>query len=334
MDSEVAYECVSWAGVPSQDECRAILLVHSPHRGVFLNRRSFILSGISFLISFLGLSAGGIWAFLKQAKFGGTPADARLDRIVRSPNFRDGKFQNQLVTPMMTGESGSLNTMVKFVFNRNKRLRPKGPIPSLRRDLRDLAPTENVLVWFGHSSYFLQLDGKRILVDPVLSGRASPVSFTTKAFDGTDPYTVADLPDIDILFLTHDHWDHLDYETVTQLRPRVKRVICGLGVGAHLERWGYASKLIDEGDWGDKFDLGDGFWCTFYRRDTSQEEEFVATRRCGSRMLCRQRAVRRSTWAEIAGMGRTSRRLESSSADSIWRFSKMANTTRHGSTST
>lgn len=159
----------------------------------------------------------------------------------------------------MTGESGSLNTMVKFVFNRNKRLRPKGPIPSLRRDLRDLAPTENVLVWFGHSSYFLQLDGKRILVDPVLSGRASPVSFTTKAFDGTDPYTVADLPDIDILFLTHDHWDHLDYETVTQLRPRVKRVICGLGVGAHLERWGYASKLIDEGDWGDKFDLGDGF---------------------------------------------------------------------------
>lgn len=159
----------------------------------------------------------------------------------------------------MTGESGSLNTIVKFVFNRNKRLKPKGPIPSVRRDLQRLAPTENVLVWFGHSSYFLQVDAKRILVDPVLSGRASPVSFTTKAFDGTDPYTVDDIPDIDILFITHDHWDHLDYDTVTKMRPRVKRVICPLGVGAHLERWGYAGDTIEEGDWGDNITLGDGF---------------------------------------------------------------------------
>jgi len=122
-----------------------------------------------------------------------------------------------------------------------------------------LAPAENVLVWFGHSSYFLQVDGKRILVDPVLSGRASPVSFTTKAFDGTDPYKVADIPDIDFLFITHDHWDHLDYDTVTKLRPRVNKVICPLGVGAHLEKWGYAAGIIEEGDWGDSFALGDGF---------------------------------------------------------------------------
>ena len=224
-----------------------------------MDRRSFLVSGVGVIASAVGLLSGGVWVFLKQAKFGGMPADARLERIKRSPNFRNGQFQNQLQTPMMTGDSGSLDTMVKFVFNRNKRLKPKGPIPSVRRDLRGLAPEENVLVWFGHSSYFLQVEGKRILVDPVLSGRASPVSFTTKAFAGTDPYTVADLPDIDLLVLTHDHWDHLDYDTVTQMRPRVQRVICGLGVGAHLERWGYASSAIDEGDWGDKFDLGDGF---------------------------------------------------------------------------
>jgi L-ascorbate metabolism protein UlaG (beta-lactamase superfamily) len=129
----------------------------------------------------------------------------------------------------------------------------------VRRDLLHLSSAENVLVWFGHSSYFLQLDGKRILVDPVLSGRASPVSFTTKAFDGTDPYTVADIPDIDFLFITHDHWDHLDFDTVAKIRPRVKRAICPLGVGAHLERWGYAAAVIDEGDWGDSYVLGDGF---------------------------------------------------------------------------
>jgi L-ascorbate metabolism protein UlaG (beta-lactamase superfamily) len=148
--------------------------------------------------------------------------------------------------------------MVRFVFNTNKRLKPKGPIPSVQRDLWKLAPAENVLVWFGHSSYFLQIDGKRILVDPVLSGRASPVSFTTKAFAGTDPYTVADIPEIDILFITHDHWDHLDYDTMTKMRSRVKRVICPLGVGAHLERWGFDSGIVAEGDWGDNFDLGDG----------------------------------------------------------------------------
>ena len=149
--------------------------------------------------------------------------------------------------------------MLQFMFSRNKRLRPSGPVPSVRRDLRQLSPADNVLVWFGHSSYFLQVDGKRILVDPVLSGRASPVSFTTKAFDGTDPYTVADIPDIDVLFITHDHWDHLDYDTVTKIRPRVKKVICGLGVGAHLEKWGYAATSIAEGDWGDSVGLGDGF---------------------------------------------------------------------------
>ena len=227
--------------------------------GGFLNRRSFIQSAIFFLASLAGAFAGGVWVFLKQAKFGGIPSNARLERIGRSPNFRNGQFQNQLLTPMMTGDSGILNTMARFVFNRNKRLKPKSPIPSVRRDLRHLAPAENVLVWFGHSSYFLQIDGKRILVDPVLSGRASPVSFTTKAFDGTDPYTVADIPEIDILFITHDHWDHLDYDTVTKMRSKVKRVICPLGVGAHLERWGFGSGTIEEGDWGDNFAIGERF---------------------------------------------------------------------------
>jgi len=226
---------------------------------VYLNRRSFLEAGLVFLASMVGMIAGGLWLFLKQAKFGMLPEGARLERIRRSPNFRDGEFRNQLATPMMTGESGSLKTILRYLFNTNKRLRPKGPIPSVRMDLRHLASTEDVLVWFGHSSYFLQIDGKRILVDPVLSGRASPVSFTTKAFDGTDPYSAADIPEIDFLFITHDHWDHLDYDTLMKMRPRVKKVICPLGVGAHLERWGYASSTVEEGDWGDSFVLGDGF---------------------------------------------------------------------------
>jgi L-ascorbate metabolism protein UlaG (beta-lactamase superfamily) len=202
---------------------------------------------------------GALWLFLNQPRFGATPTGARLERIRKSPNFRNGEFQNLLPTPVMTGDKGGLKSLLEFAFNGNKRLRPAGPIPSVKRDLLHLPSGENVLVWFGHSSYFIQADGKRILVDPVLNGRAGPVPFSTKAFDGTDVYTAADIPAIDYLFITHDHCDHLDYDTVTKLRPKVKMVICGLGVGAHLERWGYAKDAIAEGDWGDKIELGDGF---------------------------------------------------------------------------
>lgn len=198
----------------------------------------------------------GLWLFLAQPKFGAAPSGARLARIMKSPNFRDGRFQNLLPTPMMTGEKGGLEMWREFLFSGNKRLKPAGPIPSVKRDLLHLDPKEDAVVWFGHSSYFIQAGGKRILVDPVLSGRASPFFFTTKAFDGTDPYIVADIPDIDYLFITHDHWDHLDYDTVARLRGKVKSVVCPLGVGAHLERWGYSPEQILEGDWGDRFELG------------------------------------------------------------------------------
>ena len=114
-------------------------------------------------------------------------------------------------------------------------------------------------MWFGHSSYFLQVDGKRILVDPVFSGSASPVSFTTKAFRGSDVYTVEDLPAIDYLFITHDHWDHLDYKTVLQLKSKVGKVVTGLGTGSHLEHWGYDKAMIIEKDWNEEIVLNNGF---------------------------------------------------------------------------
>lgn len=119
-------------------------------------------------------------------------------------------------------------------------------LPSQKTDLINLERSVDVLVWFGHSSYFMQIDGKRILVDPVLSGSASPISFTTKSFHGTDIYTTEDIPGIDYLIITHDHWDHLDYETITKLRPKIRKVITGLGTGAHLEHWGFTEDLIIE----------------------------------------------------------------------------------------
>lgn len=216
--------------------------------------RIMIIAAVSVL-----LLAGSAWLYTRSAKFGALPAGARLERIKKSPNYKNGRFHNAVPTAMMTSDKGAMEMWREFLFNGSKRLRPAGPLPSVKRDLHALAPKESAIVWFGHSSYFIQTEGKRLLVDPVLSGRASPVPFTTKAFDGTNVYTVADIPEIDVLFITHDHWDHLDHPTVAGLRVKVKKVICPLGVGAHLERWGYDPAIIVEGDWGDKVDLGGGF---------------------------------------------------------------------------
>ncbi|WP_416465519.1 MBL fold metallo-hydrolase [Pseudomonas sp. LFS044] len=101
----------------------------------------------------------------------------------------------------------------------------------------------------GHSSFFIQLDGQRILIDPVFSTNAAPVPGAVRAFDGTSLYSAQDMPQIDALLISHDHYDHLDYPTIVALRPKVRHVIVGLGVGAHFEAWGYDQGNVREADW-------------------------------------------------------------------------------------
>jgi L-ascorbate metabolism protein UlaG (beta-lactamase superfamily) len=110
----------------------------------------------------------------------------------------------------------------------------------------------------------MQIDGKKILVDPVFSGSASPFSFMVKSFAGSDIYAPDDFPEIDYLFITHDHWDHLDYKTLTELQPKVKQVFTGLGTGAHLERWGFDHNKIKEYDWNEKSIPDSGFVVTYF----------------------------------------------------------------------
>jgi L-ascorbate metabolism protein UlaG (beta-lactamase superfamily) len=121
----------------------------------------------------------------------------------------------------------------------------------VKTNLVGLNPQENILVWLGHSSYYFQVGGTRFLVDPVFSHSASPVSFANRAFKGTNIFKATDIPDIDYLVITHDHWDHLDYPTVKELKPRIRKVICPLGVGAHFARWNFDESNIIEMDWED-----------------------------------------------------------------------------------
>ncbi len=181
--------------------------------------------------------------------FGGSFKGKRLKRMKKSPKYKDGVFQNLSYTPSVTEGFAMRQVIWDFLTDKTPNKVPDHKIPSIKTDLKSQAITENFLVWMGHSSYYFQLDGLRFLVDPVFSGNASPIPGTTKAFAGSDIYAADDFPTIDYLIISHDHYDHLDYNTIKSLRIKIKKVICGLGVGAHLERWGFGENQIVELDW-------------------------------------------------------------------------------------
>ena len=137
---------------------------------------------------------GAAILFLNGAAFGSLPSLADLKKMQRLPYFRDGQIQNLIPTPALTEGAGFFNVLKEFLFDKSKQNIPPAPLPSRKTDLLHLDRNKNILVWFGHSSYFMQIDGKRILVDPVFSGNASPLSFTTKSFRGSDIYDVSDIP--------------------------------------------------------------------------------------------------------------------------------------------
>jgi hypothetical protein len=213
---------------------------------------------MSIILIAILLVSISVFLFLKHPQFGKMPSGKRLEEIKKATNYKDGAFQNNSFTPTFSEGTNPLKVVKEFIF-KNKNTNPSDKIPSIKTDLLNLPIDEDVLVWFGHSSYFIQIDKKRILVDPVFSGSASPLPFGVKAFNGSDIYTPNDIPKIDYLFITHDHWDHLDYQTIRKLKPKIKKVICGLGVGEHLEHWGYDNNLIIEKNWNEEIVLEEGF---------------------------------------------------------------------------
>lgn len=199
-----------------------------------------------------------IFLYMQKPEFGKAPSGDRLVLIKQSPNFKDGKFQNIHFTPMLTEGYTFSGLIYNQIFKKFPRRKPVDSIPSVKTNLFELPADDNILIWFGHSSYFMQIEGKRFLVDPVFSGNASPLPGTNRSFKGTDIYNASDIPPVDYLLITHDHYDHLDYETAIALKNKVKTVVCGLGVGASLEYWGYDRNKIIEKDWNESIALDSG----------------------------------------------------------------------------
>jgi L-ascorbate metabolism protein UlaG (beta-lactamase superfamily) len=148
--------------------------------------------------------------------------------------------------------------MAARFFGKGVEREPVKDLPVVDTDLNSLASAKPTLVWFGHSSYLLTLGGKRILSDPVFSERASPVQYSgPKAYPGTNIYSVEDFPSLDIVIITHDHYDHLDYHSIQELNKKTTKFCVPLGVGEHMERWGVPHEKIIEFDWWETFEVID-----------------------------------------------------------------------------
>ena len=133
---------------------------------------------IIVIVLFLSLA---VWGFMQKAVFGKDSSGVRLERVLKSPNYKNGGFQNINITSVMT-ENGSYLTLIKDYFNKPSNVEPPKEIPSIKTSLKNLKADKPTIVWFGHSSYFIKSKEITILIDPVFSGSASPVSFMVKSF--------------------------------------------------------------------------------------------------------------------------------------------------------
>ncbi|MFA4870610.1 MAG: MBL fold metallo-hydrolase [Pedobacter sp.] len=201
----------------------------------------------SILVIIVVLALATVWV-LNLPVFGSVSEGTRLEKLKKLSNFKaDGTLENLSPTPMKP-DSVSYWDMLVGMMKGNDNSSPKENLPHIKPDFT--TSTKTKLIWFGHSSYYLQIDGVKVLVDPVFSERPSPFSFIgTRNFKGTDFVKVEDFPYLDIVLITHDHYDHLDYQSILKLKSKTKLFITSLGVGAHLERWGVPADKIVELAW-------------------------------------------------------------------------------------
>lgn len=184
--------------------------------------------------------------------FGDNPYGERMERIRRSPNFADGVFTNPLGA--RTAPSGSMLRFARTYFRKEERVRraPAGAIPLHPTTLADLAapPASGLrLTWMGHSTVLAEIDGRRVLFDPVWGRRCSPFSFVGPKRLHEPPVPLKELVEADAIVISHDHYDHLDMPTIKALAGTGTRFVVPLGVGAHLERWGVPADRMTELDW-------------------------------------------------------------------------------------
>jgi L-ascorbate metabolism protein UlaG (beta-lactamase superfamily) len=182
---------------------------------------------------------------------GKKPDGARLERIKSSPLWAGDRFRNvHPIIPGLRDSNVSMPTIKEFLCGGERRV-PRGPLPSLNPLEGWIRPPESGLraTWLGHSTVLLEIDGLRVLTDPVWGPRASPSRFAGPKRFQPVPVALRDMPPIDLVVVSHDHYDHLDFPTIAELSRGDVPFVTSLGVGAHLEAWGVQPERIVELDW-------------------------------------------------------------------------------------
>lgn len=209
--------------------------------------------GALFLVGLLALACLVV-AVQGWRAFGSRATGARLARMEHSPQWQGGHFENP--QPLVNDGVG----MFTGLLHASEHTSPDSPPPSVHiAASRFNTPPEGGLriTWFGHASVLVEIDGHRILTDPVWSERASPLSWIGPQRWFPPPIALADLPSLDAVVVSHDHYDHLDYPTIVALAERGATFVVPLGVGAHLEYWGVPVSRIVELDWWEKKAFGE-----------------------------------------------------------------------------
>ncbi|WP_433532427.1 MBL fold metallo-hydrolase [Micromonospora sp. CA-263727] len=203
--------------------------------------------------------AGLAWAARGiPAALGGRLTGARAARAARSPQFRDGVFHNRAGTQTMV-PTPDRNLLRDLVFGKQKR-RPTAPVPVVRSTAAiDVDPARELnVVWYGHATTLIEIEGRRVLLDPVWSDRCSPSAAVGPRRLHEPPVRLDELPKLDAILISHDHYDHLDMATVRELTARQSApFLVPLGVGAHLDRWGVPADRIVELDWSQSHRVAD-----------------------------------------------------------------------------
>ena len=192
-----------------------------------------------------------------RIQFGGKASKEDLERYSRSPHWKNGRFENFQKVNLSLNPFDLPKIIYKQIKGREESV-PDMHLNLKRFDKNHFEDREIQFCWFGHSTLAIRMAGKNILIDPQFGHDASPIGpFRTRRFVWDTMSVIEDLPEIDLVLITHDHYDHLDYDSIQALKRKVKAFYVGLGVKRHLLAWGIDPEIITEFDWWDKTPLAD-----------------------------------------------------------------------------
>lgn len=196
-----------------------------------------------------------VFLFVKfSPEMGGTPSKQDIENYQKSKNYKEGLFQNLIETNMDMSFSSGMKTMWQFIKGvKNGRPESELPLNKVDSTFLEINKPDDKIIWFGHSTFLLQMEGRNILIDPMFGQVAAPhPALGQNRYNKELPIEVEKLPKIDMILLSHDHYDHLDYNSIMRLKDKTDLFIVPLGVGRHFREWGIDNIQIKELDWWDK----------------------------------------------------------------------------------